>query len=177
NALKKHIKQSPLQLATATCPPWNTADVIAGCGIKTNHGTMLYGYSDEFWKIFDTYNPWCKKFANDYGIAWAMKYVVENKIESTPMETKFEYVFKNKIKMGDKSADVVALQTLLKLDGDFPASVNITGYYGTITQTAVLKFCKKYKVACALELLYVNGRWCGAKTLNELNKQAKNWSK
>jgi len=177
NTLKKHLKQSPLQLATATCTPWNTAEVIAGCGIRTNHGTMLFGYSDEYWKIFDTYNPWCKKFANDYGIAWAMKYVVENKTISTSTETKFEYTFKNKIKIGDKSTDVIALQTLLKLDGSFPSTVNVTGYYGTITQTAVATFCKKYNVGCSLERIYVNGRWCGPKTINELNKQVLSWSK
>jgi len=171
--LKSHLKQSPLQLATATCSPWNTDEIIAGCGIATNHGTVLYGYTKDYWKDFDSYNPWCKKFANDYGIAWALKYVIGEREPVLPKETKFEYTFINKIRFGERSEDVVALQTLLKIDGVFPKAVDCTGYYGSITQKAVLDFCKKYKVASTSELDYVNGRWCGTKTLAELNKQIK----
>jgi len=171
--LKTHLKQSPLQLATATCSPWNTAEVIKGCGIATNHATVLYGFTADYLKDFDTYNPWSKKFALDYGIAWAVKYVISEKKAETPLPQKFDYVFKSIITKGDKSADVIALQKLLKILGFFSASVNITGYYGSITQKAVYDFCVKYKVASNQELAYVNGRWCGKKTLAKLNEVIK----
>jgi len=171
--LKTHLKQSPLQLATATCSPWNTDQIIAGCGIATNHGTVLYGFTSEYLKDFDTYNPWSKKFALDYGIAWAMKYVIAEQKAETPLPTKFDYDFKNIIKFGEKSADVIALQKLLKILGFFSEAVNITGYYGSITQKAVYDFCVKNKVASNQELAYVNGRWCGKKTLAKLNEVIK----
>lgn len=171
--LKTHLKQAPLQLATATCSPWNTDQIIAGCGIATNHATVLYGFTSEYLKDFDSYNPFSKKFANDYGIAWAFKYVVSERGVEIPAPVKFEYEFKNIIRFGQKNADVIALQKLLKILGFFPEAVNITGYYGSITKKAVYDFCVKNKVASNQELAYVNGRWCGKKTLAELNKQIK----
>jgi peptidoglycan hydrolase-like protein with peptidoglycan-binding domain len=91
--------------------------------------------------------------------------VVENTV--TPA---FDYNFTKKINYGEKTSDVKALQTLLKLDGTFQADIDCTGYYGYYTQQAVKAFCSKYKVANILELVYVNGRWCGPKTLKKLNE-------
>lgn len=170
--IKTHLKQSPIQIATAICSGWSDGKIIKGCGLNTQHATLLYGFDTECLKDFDTYVPYEKKLGLDYGIAWAMKYVISERT-TAPLPTKFEYDFKNIIRFGDKSADVIALQKLLKILGFFSASVNITGYYGSITQKAVYDFCVKNKVASNQELAYVNGRWCGSKTIAELNKQIK----
>jgi peptidoglycan hydrolase-like protein with peptidoglycan-binding domain len=44
------------------------------------------------------------------------------------------------LKKGDQGADVMALQKALQLQGSFPATGNLTDYYGTTTEEAVRKF-------------------------------------
>jgi hypothetical protein len=46
----------------------------------------------------------------------------------------------NKLKFGNRGAEVRELQTLLKQAGYFPAKQAITGYYGPITRAAVKKY-------------------------------------
>jgi hypothetical protein len=169
--LSEHLKQSPIQVATATCMPWNTDQIINGCGIRTNHATMIYGFTDKYTKDYDTYNPFRKKWGLDYAIPYAIKAVIECKqLIEKPKPVK--YTFLAKMELGQHSSDIVALQDLLKKEDCFPLTVNSTGYYGEITRQAVLKFQKKYKVANAIELAYVNGKWCGAKTLQVLNQRS-----
>ena len=168
NKVKEHLQQAPLQLASATCSPWNTTEIIEGCGFTTNHATVLYGFTENYLKDFDSYNPYCKKLALNYGIAYVLKYVCEE-IEQ---EDKFSE-FKTIMKYGERSKEIVMLQNLFKELGLFPLNVDSTGYYGGITQRSVMFFCIKYEVASLTELLSVNGMWCGNKTLKELNKQVK----
>ena len=40
NKVKEHLQQAPLQLASATCSPWNTTEIIEGCGFTTNHAPV-----------------------------------------------------------------------------------------------------------------------------------------
>ncbi len=172
--VKENLKQSPLQLAAATCTPWNTSEIINGCGFRTNHATVLYGFTEDYIKDFDSYNPWCKKLALDYGIAYVFKYVISEK-EQKEEEEEIHICsdFTDIMKYGQNSNNIYALQELLKKLGLFPLDVQSTGYYGGITQRSVLFFCVKYEVAELSELLSVNGMWCGEKTLKELNKQLK----
>ena len=171
--IKENLKQAPLQLAAATCTPWNTSEIINGCGFTTNHATVLYGFTEEYIKDFDSYNPWCKKLALDYGIAYALKYVCSEIEQEEEQETHIDIEFSRVMKYGEKSKDIIILQEVLKKLGLFPLNVKSTGYYGGITQRSVLFFCVKYEVAGLSELLFVNGMWCGEKTLKELSKQLK----
>lgn len=79
----------------------------------------------------------------------------------------FHHTFNVDLELGQTSAEVQALQTALQTDGDFPATVAPTQYFGTITQTAVKKFQDKYNVAHSGDAGY--GR-CGPKTRAQLNK-------
>ena len=77
-SLEYHLKQSPLQVLTYTCPPWNTTDIIKACGIKpSSHATVIAGTQEGVWLVdLDSYNPWEKKLAWDYYINFAFKPVV-----------------------------------------------------------------------------------------------------
>lgn len=65
--------------------------------------------------------------------------------------------------------DVQKLQDVLKFEGLFPANVDSTGTYLEVTRKAVLAFQTKYQVATRSELVDVNGKIVGAKTLAVLN--------
>lgn len=89
--------------------------------------------------------------------------------QNLPKPDEFKYNFKNVMLLGQKNADVKALQTALKIDGVFKYP-EITGFYGVITAEAVLAFQKKYSVAGWMELSLLKGRRVGAKTLKKLNE-------
>lgn len=78
------------------------------------------------------------------------------------LDAGFHYTFKNQMDFGAIGADVVALQTALKLEGCFPSYIPATGLFGLITRNAVKKFQIKY----GLESV---GR-AGPKTLKKLNE-------
>jgi len=172
-SIKYYLKQSPIQIVSTCCPGWSTDDIVKSCGIVSQHATVIYGYTDEYLKDFDSYSPFEKKLAIDYGIVWAIKYAVKEVEEE--IVPKFDYVFKNKMFKGERSANVKNLQELLKLDGVYHKDIDCTGYYGNITQQAVKDFCIKYSVASYWELAIVNGRWCGSKTISKLNEIAKKY--
>ena len=92
------------------------------------------------------------------------------------IDWKFEQVQKprftfNKVMLyGQKTADIVKLQDVLKFEGLMPTTQQSTGYYGEITRKGVLAFQRKYQVADEAELVALNGKRCGLKTLAVLNK-------
>lgn len=172
-SIKYHLKQSPIQIVSTCCKGWSTDDIVQSCGIVSEHATIIYGYTNTYLKDFDSYSPFKKKLAIDYGIVWALKYVIEEKV--TEEKQSFEYTFKNIMFKGRRSEDIKMLQTLLKLEGLYSKDIDCTGYYGNITQNAVKLFCKKYNVASKLELSIVNGRWCGSKTIKKLNEISNNY--
>ena len=82
----------------------------------------------------------------------------------------FKYEFKTILELGNRGIEVEKLQDALKIDGLFPTSIKSTGYYGDQTRRSVLDFQIKYNVAPKHELLFVNGKRVGAKTLAKLNE-------
>jgi hypothetical protein len=67
-------------------------------------------------------------------------------------------------------ADVKALQGILKFEGLFPSNVENTGNYGPITAKAVLAFQQKYNIGLPAEILSLQGRVVGPKTIAKLNE-------
>ena len=55
-----------------------------------------------------------------------------------------KHTFTHWMHRGDKNADVVALQNILKYEGMFPINSTSTGLYGAVTQSGVKKFQIKY---------------------------------
>lgn len=167
--IDNHIKQAPIQIISKVCNPWATTEIIPSCGSGSQHATLLINKDIDHFDIFDQYEPFSKRLALDFAIPYMMRGVIEVKkpLEATPT---FQYTFTAKLALGQSGDAVKALQTILKIDGDFPKSVQITGFYGKITQGAVLAFMKKYKVASPQEIAYVNGRWIGPATRAKLNQ-------
>jgi hypothetical protein len=75
-----HLKQSPLQVLSKVCAGWSTQDIVPSCGVFSGHATLIYGYEEgRYWKCFDTYYPFKKKLAWDYGFKAVMKHVLRKK--------------------------------------------------------------------------------------------------
>lgn len=53
-------------------------------------------------------------------------------------------IWKNNLRLGVKSNDVVALQKILINEGLWESGYNATGYFGPVTKKAVIKFQEKY---------------------------------
>jgi len=69
---KYHLKQAPIQIATATCSGWSTSPVIQACNEPIAHATCLFGADTTFWD-FDSYDPFKKQLSGTYIIPIAMK--------------------------------------------------------------------------------------------------------
>lgn len=65
----------------------------------------------------------------------------------------FTYTFSKMLKQGQSGSDIVALQHALKIDGVFPQTTALTGYFGATTLAAVNAFQVKY----AADILYPQG--------------------
>lgn len=63
-----------------------------------------------------------------------------------PLPT-FHHNFAIDMQFGATGDEVVALQTALQIDGEFPKSVPTSGFFGTVTQNAVKAFQIKYKIS------------------------------
>lgn len=162
-----HLKQSPLQLVTPTCPPWD-GSVIAPCGkVEGTHATLLYGINENF-SDFDHYVPYRKQLSKYYCIPFAMK--GEITARTTPLKPKFTHFFNFDMRFGQRSTEIKFLQEALKNDGVFPKDVQSTGYYGTTTQTAVRMFQAKYGIGNALIRALNNGKLVGTMTRTKLNQ-------
>ena len=82
----------------------------------------------------------------------------------------FNHTFTTDLVVNEQSEEVRALQTALQVEGDFPATIKPTGFYGTVTSAAVLKFQKRYAVAPVSELNAIQGKRVGPKTRKKLNE-------
>lgn len=81
-----------------------------------------------------------------------------------------KYTFTTPLEFGSTSADVKALQNILKYENLYPTNVESTGYYGSITAAGVLKWQTQHNVAPASELVPLAGRRVGTKTVTALNQ-------
>lgn len=140
---KDALKLAPLHITSAVCMPWNTTSVIQGCGIGTAHATLMtFIDGNGVRHIRDHYQPFDKLFAPNYAIPFATRGVVFEVI--TPnVPDHFTHVFTTPYRLGDTAVEIELIQNLLKIKGCFPLTVASSGYYGSITATAVEKFQKQ----------------------------------
>lgn len=138
--MKIHIKQAPLQVATAICPGWNTDHPSTCNNMLSAHSYMIHTI-DDYQRALDHYEPFLKKLGLDYPVVWAMKIVATSK-RPVPPKLTLDHEFNVPIPYLSTSSEVKALQTALKIEGLFNA--NITGYFGPLTLEAVKAFQRKY---------------------------------
>ena len=88
-------------------------------------------------------------------------------IDPYPYFERPDHIFKT-TQLGEKSEEVKHLQTFLKELGFF--SREVTGYYGPITQSAVMDFQIRFNVASLAELFlpWLRGKKVGPKSLAKL---------
>lgn len=154
------------------------------------HGLYFGAYGqDEYGKYVAFPNSWGKIVPGDWvpgskpGIGWQkiyknyfdLKYLfnpwtfTDRPNDYINEENQFRYKFTKPILFRQSSQEVKMLQKALKIDGCFPQDQAETGYYGVITQTAVMEFQYKYKVAPPEELREISGLSVGPKTRKQLN--------
>lgn len=161
---------APLNIATAVCPGWNTDDPIKACGAGTQHATEMCEVELYAYDIFDHYNPYLKQFALDYDITYAMQGIAVVGISLPSPSPSYKHHFSKQLQAGMTDPEVVALQDALKADGDFPATVQSTGWFGPITQTAVQKFQAKYGIVSSGTPDTTGYGRVGPKTIAKLNE-------
>jgi len=147
---------------------------------SSGHEEYLYKYDKEpntgririYWL-----NHWSAQWA-DNGRAWEyldewLPYIGEIRVvvAEVPVVDNFRYTFTKPIKKGDKGADVVALQHILKLEGCYPEGVAFTGYFVDKTFAGVVLLQEKYRSEILLPVGLIKGTgFVGASTRAWLNK-------
>lgn len=151
------LKIAPIQIATAVCPPWNTSDVLNGCGEGAAHATMLTYVEPGTgikW-IFDHYVPFQKRFADNYDLTYAVRGYFEPVTSSPNKETpKFSHVFGVQLtyngannNQDELHALQMALQTLKRPNIGSPyMKPGIFGPFGPQTRAALALFQLDYGI-------------------------------
>lgn len=119
----------------------------------------------------DSWGPQHAKFGQRYLSAEWLKarvfyagYTLNFEYKPVPVDNKPHFTFTHFLKRGDRNADVVALQNILKYEGMYPTNTDSTGFYGPVTQRGVLLFQNKYVGSNN------KGYQAGPKTIALLNK-------
>lgn len=153
-SIKHELQQAPLQRASSF-----------GSGLcATEHATVLYKIDDEFIYIFDSYDGGIVKNPLDYPMPWLMKIVVQPK---SVLPNLIPPIMKD-LYYGMKDNEVKYLQQKLIKLGYLSKGLD-TGFYWNLTQLAVKKFQRDYKVASLPVLLWNNGKLVASLTRNKLN--------
>lgn len=79
-----------------------------------------------------------------------------------------KFTFQNPMSFGQSNYSIKMLQDILRYEGLF--SVKSTGFFGTITANALLKWQIKHQVASPEELNALKGQRAGVKTIAKLNE-------
>ncbi len=172
--IKEALKQCPLQIAAPSCP-MDEDDRCHGCGsCVTQHATMIFGATNDYYMQYDSYDKYKKILCNDFVMPYILKGVVKEKTASPePSTEQFNHAFYTNLFYGERSEEVMWLQkALIKLGYKTFA----TGYYGDLTAAALYEFMKKYSVTNILVLLWNKGKYFGPLTrakMNEVLKVAK----
>jgi hypothetical protein len=76
-SIQYHLKHAPLQVCSATCPPWD-ASLIQSCDEAITHATEVCGAAAIIYD-YDSYSPYLKRLALDYKLPYIMKGVISPK--------------------------------------------------------------------------------------------------
>lgn len=112
-------------------------------GFDTINGrTAIYFFNSWSDAWGDKGNGW---FWLDEYIAHIVQVISVFDVDPNYQADNFKYTFTKALSYKMTNSDVVALQHCLKIDGEFPATVAFTGYFGDVTFAAVKAFQAKYR--------------------------------
>lgn len=145
-SIAEALKIAPLQIATAVCWPWNTSDIIKGCGAGTQHATLLSCIDTTAMYDLDHYVPFQKRLGLDYNITYAMRGTFNVPTQVTPPAT-FHYTFTKSLYYGDPKNDLVELTNLqAALQFLNYMKPGVFGPFGPQTRTALALFEKAHGI-------------------------------
>jgi hypothetical protein len=116
------------------------------------------------WQFLDE-DYFAAQVATDHGTGaiWGAIVLIYNPAPVKPPS----YNFATDLKLGASGPDVLALQQFLAYDGEF--NLAPTGYFGVVTEQAVLKFQIKYQLSSVSTLEALGGSIVGPSTRAKLN--------
>lgn len=113
--------------------------VYAGKAITMSNGKRAIGILNSWGpNVGDRGWQWLTEDHFKYTSIFSSWTLIYNQKVTIP--TEFKYQFNTNMQYGDTSGEVKMLQTALQYLGHFPATLNPTGFYGSITANAVYKF-------------------------------------
>jgi hypothetical protein len=161
-------KNNGTWLSSQPAPPpprqWDWAHYMFGAQPQIYNGKKGI-WCPQSWGAAVGLNGWQFLDENYFaaGGIWGAIVLIYNSAPVAPPQ----HTFSADLKLGDTSEDVKALQQYLAYDGEF--TLTPTGYYGPITEQAVLKFQIKYKLASLATLEELGGGVVGPATRAKLN--------
>lgn len=160
---------------------WNSVDIDplrAPVQYVSGHATVDYGFDGTFHKkrnswstAWDlqgnaTFNP------DNYPTIEAWGCTLDRIVNDLPAVEDFKHAFLVPMERGQRGEEVRQLQIALMISGDLDYVQPIDrGYYGSLTQSAVLRYQLRKKIPLSWTERYIYaGRYCGKKTLAALTK-------
>lgn len=173
--MRKHSQQAPLAISAGVCRPWD--ERVGKCALNSGHcwAALELPEAPTDYQGQDSYYPAFKRFENGYLFSYAMKGLLtpRSQLKTEILEPPAPNKWLIKMNYKEKSDEIRKLQNFLKQLGYFPKYVESTGYYGTVTCGAVLKFQLFYKLDTVVNLTSWKGKYLGSRTLNQLNLLSK----
>lgn len=73
-AIRKYVKQTPIQIFAPVCPGWSTDNPVRACNWDIpQHATNIYGI-DDFYRDLDSYMPFLKTLQLSYPVLYGMRH-------------------------------------------------------------------------------------------------------
>lgn len=141
-----------------------------GAGTETMNGQRVL--KESWYKARNTHASYPMDFKFDTeNTPTPVPHVFSEPLVFIPLDLKTQEILPEYVATHEaQEADVARLQDILKKEGLFPSNVPSTGLYQEITRKAVLAFQYRYMVASEQELIEVNGKRVGSKTIAKLNE-------
>lgn len=151
--LKAQLKHAPIQLASHLTSSFGGGDA-QGTTCEPVHHAYTLSAVDDYYRLFDHYDPYVKRASLDYCMLWAMKLVVTPKVVTEPEVP--VCLFTRDLSLGKSGEDVRCLQKYLNATGFTIApsgpgsSGSETTYYGNLTRQSVIRWQRAYGVTPAI---------------------------
>lgn len=97
-------------------------------------------------------------------------YFLNLEVNTDPTQPKPEHIFTVPMEYGQQSDEIKFLQEVLQYENVMADDIPRTGYYGELTRKGVLAFQQNYQVDTSENLVTLDGKKVGPKTITKLNE-------